>query len=156
MIIIDSRDYMHLTQSQYIQLVEKFPRKCFIITGWSKNGSPKGEINKAIQYMADIKIYVDKYIAEPRCRYGGNQKFVIWERKAVIEPKKKERNIWNEMPPTVFTNTIAEARLTLAKNDESMWIAYYENVQEMQIPYKSDTHFFPELALSDLLLQIKT
>ena len=79
-VIIDSRDYMDLTTAQYKKLVETFKTKSFIVTAWARNGKPKGEYAKAIEYMSDIKVYVDNYVAQPRCRYGGNVPFVIWDK----------------------------------------------------------------------------
>lgn len=78
-IIIDSRDYMGLTHGGYKILDTKFKNKAFCIICWEAGGKPKGEHAKAIEYMCDIKVQVQGYIAEPRCRFGGNQPFVIWK-----------------------------------------------------------------------------
>jgi hypothetical protein len=80
-VIIDSRDYLNLTGAQYKTLTEAHPRKAFVIICWESAGKPKGEHAKAIEYMCDIKCYVRNFIMEPRSRYGGNEKFVIWDRK---------------------------------------------------------------------------
>lgn len=80
-VIIDSRDYLNLTGQQYCDLVEAFPRKTFIILCWESAGKPKGEHAKAIEFMVDIKIHVRDFIAYPRSRFGGNNKFIIWDRK---------------------------------------------------------------------------
>ncbi len=81
-IFIDSRDYMQLTHHQYKQLIKLFPRKAFIIITWEAASKPKGEHAKAIEYMTDIKVHVRSFKAFPRCRYGGNKPYVIWDRKA--------------------------------------------------------------------------
>lgn len=81
-VIVDSRDYMNLTGQQYRDLVEAFPRKTFIILCWESGGKPKGEHAKAIEFMVDVKIHVRDFVAHPRSRFGGNQKFVIWNRAA--------------------------------------------------------------------------
>lgn len=81
LVIIDSRDYMNLTSMQFKDLVDKFPRKSFIVVCWEQSDKPKGQYAKAIEYMADIKIQVKNFKAYPRCRYGGNVPFVIWDRK---------------------------------------------------------------------------
>lgn len=81
-VIIDSRDYMNLTHHQYKSLVEAFPRKTFIILCWESAGKPKGEHAKAIEFMVDVKIHVRDFVAYPRSRFGGNEKFIIWNRKA--------------------------------------------------------------------------
>lgn len=83
-VFIDSRDFMHLETEQYQLLVTTFPRKVFIIICWEKNGKPKGEHAAAIEYMADIKIKVKNFIAMPSGRFGGNEPFIIWERKKPV------------------------------------------------------------------------
>jgi hypothetical protein len=80
-IFIDSRDYLGLTHQQYKLMVKAHPRKAFIIICWESCGKPKGEHAKAIEFMADIKVAVREFVAFPRSRFGGNQKFVIWDRK---------------------------------------------------------------------------
>jgi GTPase SAR1 family protein len=76
--IIDSLDYMKLSADQYIQLVEEYPHKSFIIICWSAGRHPKTQAGKDIEYMADIKVRVHEYKAFPRSRFGGNKPFVIW------------------------------------------------------------------------------
>jgi len=83
-IFIDSRDYMNMTASQYKELREANKRKSFVIICWESGGKPKGEYAKAIEYMVDIKVHVTGFKAKPRCRFGGNQDFIIWNR-----PKRK-------------------------------------------------------------------
>lgn len=80
-VIIDSRDYMDLTTAQFKRMIEAFPKKSFIIVCWEANQKPKGEYGKAIEYMCDIKVHVRQFKAYPRCRYGGNVPYVIWDRK---------------------------------------------------------------------------
>lgn len=96
-VFIDSADYMKLTTDQYKYLRKRFPRKAFIIICWSKGSEPKSQAGKDIEYMADIKIRVKAYVAHPRCRYGGNEPFIIWSEKA------RELN-----PPNLFTASIEE------------------------------------------------
>jgi hypothetical protein len=79
--VLDSRDYMNLTGQQYRDLVAAFPHKCFIVLCWDSGGKPKGEHAKAIEFMVDVKIHVRDFVAYPRSRFGGNQKYVIWDRK---------------------------------------------------------------------------
>lgn len=87
--IIDSLDYMKLTADQYIELVERFPNKSFIIIAWSAGKYPKSQAAKDIEYMADIKVRVHEYKAYPKCRFGGNKPFVIWPE--YWEKKRKEK-----------------------------------------------------------------
>lgn len=78
-VFIDSRDYMELTHWQYKKMRDAFPKKSFVIICWSKNDKPYGEHAKKILYMADIKVKVHQFKAYPRCRFGGNEPFVIWD-----------------------------------------------------------------------------
>lgn len=80
-VIIDSRDYLNLTTAQFKRLIDEHPRKSFIIVCWEAGGKPRGEYAKQIAYMCDIKIHVKDFVAHPRSRFGGNQKFIIWNRK---------------------------------------------------------------------------
>ena len=78
-VIIDSLDYMKLTVEQFKILIKTFPKKAFIIISWAKNGSPKSQHAKDIEFMCDIKSYVEKFrITLPTSRFGGNKEFVIW------------------------------------------------------------------------------
>lgn len=77
---IDSRDYINLTTSQFKTLIDAHPRKSFIVVCWQSGGKPRGEYAKQIAYMCDVKIQVQNFQAFPRSRFGGNQKFVIWDR----------------------------------------------------------------------------
>ncbi|MEO0337601.1 MAG: hypothetical protein AAF242_00160 [Bacteroidota bacterium] len=81
---LDSRDYMQLTERQYVKLTEANPKKAFVIICWSSNGKPRGEHAKKMLYMADIKIKVSDFKAYPRCRFGGNKPFVIWNKPAKL------------------------------------------------------------------------
>ena len=80
-VIIDSRDYLNLTTAQFKTLIDKHPRKTFIIVCWESGGKPRGEYAKQIAYMCDVKIRVSNFVAYPASRFGGNQKFTIWNRK---------------------------------------------------------------------------
>lgn len=80
-IFIDSRDYMNLTDEHFKILIETFPRKAFILVCWEKGGLPKGEHAQNITYMVDITVQVKNFIAHPVSRFGGNNKYVIWNRK---------------------------------------------------------------------------
>lgn len=80
-IIIDSLDYMKLTTEQFKTLRGLFKRKSFIIVSWANNDKPKSQYAKDIEYMSDIKVLVKNFKALPRCRFGGNKPFVIWNKK---------------------------------------------------------------------------
>lgn len=79
--IIDSRDYINLTAAQFKTLIDAHPRKSFIIVCWESGGKPRGEYAKQIEFMCDVKIRVSNFTAYPRSRFGGNQNFIIWQRK---------------------------------------------------------------------------
>lgn len=90
-VFVDSRDFINLTTAQYKQMRKAFPKKAFIIVCWESNGKPKSEHGKAIEYMVDIKIRVANFKARPRCRFGGNQDFIIWNR-----PRRELGGLFNQ------------------------------------------------------------
>jgi hypothetical protein len=81
-VILDSRDYMNLTDEQFKSLIEAFPRKSFILICWEKSGAPKSEHAQNIAFMVDIILHVANFKAYPTSRFGGNQPYTIWDRKA--------------------------------------------------------------------------
>lgn len=85
-VILDSADYMDLTSKQFKELVDAFPKKSFVVISWSDGKHPKTQAAKDIQYMCDMKIFVNNYRAYPRSRFGGNKPFVIWDKAAEIPP----------------------------------------------------------------------
>lgn len=80
-VVVDSQDYSELTTKQYKLLVKTFPRKSFIVTSWANKEKPANKAARDIEFMSDVKIYVNNYKAHPRSRYGGNKTFVIWDKK---------------------------------------------------------------------------
>lgn len=79
-VIIDSLDYMKLTVDQFKILIKTYPKKAFVIVSWAKNGAPKSQHGKDIEFMCDIKSYVERFrITLPTSRFGGNKEFVIWK-----------------------------------------------------------------------------
>jgi len=79
-IFIDSQDYMKLTVDQFKFLIKTYPKKAFIIIAWAKNGAPKSQHAKDIEFMCDIKSLVENFkITLPTSRFGGNKPFVIWD-----------------------------------------------------------------------------
>lgn len=81
-VFIDSRDYINLTANEFKILIDEHPRKAFVIVCWESGGKPRGEFAKQIEFMCDVKIRVSDFTAYPRSRFGGNQNFVIWNRRA--------------------------------------------------------------------------
>lgn len=80
-VVIDSQDYADLSTKQFKLLVKLFPKKAFIVTSWSKNDKPKNQAARDIEFMCCIKVLVKNFKAMPRSRFGGNQPFVIWDKK---------------------------------------------------------------------------
>jgi KaiC/GvpD/RAD55 family RecA-like ATPase len=87
-VFIDSLDYMKLTQDQYKFLIEKYPRKSFVIICWSENKKPKSKHAEAIEYMVDIKAYCERGFVHAKSRYavGNPLPFRIFEQKAASPP----------------------------------------------------------------------
>lgn len=93
-VFLDSLDYMRLTTEQYKTLTKIFPRKAFVVVTWSRNESPKSQYAKDIEYMCDIKSFVQNFRVEmPRSRFGGNKPFVIWENARKV---KEVPNLFNQ------------------------------------------------------------
>jgi len=66
----------------FADLVEYLKGKSFIIICWEQAGKPAGKFAKDIEYMVDIVVHVHDFRAKCRGRFGGNEDFVIWEKKA--------------------------------------------------------------------------
>lgn len=81
-IIIDSIDYLMLTIEQIRYLIETFKGITMIFIAWAKGSKPKSAAAQALEYMADVKVFVKMYVAFPRSRYGGNLPYVIWKERA--------------------------------------------------------------------------
>ena len=81
-VIIDSIDYMSITKAQYIELDQLFPQVMLIFVCWGQGKKPMSDIGKGIEFMVDVKVHIEKYVAFPKSRYGGNLPYVIWREKA--------------------------------------------------------------------------
>jgi hypothetical protein len=90
-VFIDSRDYLNLTAEQFRTLTKRFPRKSFVIICWESGGKPKGEYAKSIEFMCDVKIRVDRFVAYPRSRFGGCAEYVVWENAPSLPQVNKVR-----------------------------------------------------------------
>lgn len=104
-VILDSLDYMRLTTEQYKLLRERYPKIAVVVVAWSKGELPKSQYAKDIEYMADIKVRVHRYVAHPRSRYGGNEPFIIWADKA---PIKAPSDLFNQNAPDSYEPTEEE------------------------------------------------
>ncbi len=91
-VIIDSLDYLKLNAAQYTDMHERFPKKLLVFVAWAEGKKPKTSLAKDVEYMADVKVRVNGFVAFPRSRYGGNEPYVIWKQKAhEIHPFLRER-----------------------------------------------------------------
>ena len=52
-----------MTYGDYIQLKEEFPDKLFIIISHARGKNPKGDAATSVMYDADLKIWVEGYVA---------------------------------------------------------------------------------------------
>lgn len=77
-IIIDSLQYIDLTIAQYKELIERFPRKAFVIISQGTTQAPEGKVGKALEFMVDIKISVNAGVVATRSRYGATKDMRLW------------------------------------------------------------------------------
>ena len=83
-LIIDSLQVLQLTKDQYHDLVNYCEEKGIqlIIIGHAEGKKPEGRIGKYIEYLSFVKIWVEGYKAIPKSRYGGNEPFTIYAKRA--------------------------------------------------------------------------
>lgn len=80
-IVIDSIDYSRISVEDYKQMavIANRKHKMLVFVSWAEGKEPKTQDGKDIQYMADMPIWINKYVAENMGRHKGiNQKYVIW------------------------------------------------------------------------------
>lgn len=78
-VVIDSVQYLRITETQYKELIREFPDVLFIFVSHAKGTMPKGAVADAIRYDADVKINVKNFVASIQSRFGGNKPYIIWE-----------------------------------------------------------------------------
>ena len=78
-VFIDSLQYMDLTYAGYKKLIAEFPKVLFIIVSHNDKKEPKGQTANSIRHDANVKIFIEGYVAFPVSRQGGNRPFVIWK-----------------------------------------------------------------------------
>ena len=78
-IFIDSLQYSGMTYNDYKRLRDDFRNKLFILVSHAEGSEPKGNVAKSIRYDANVKIPVVGYATEPISRYGGGERFIIWQ-----------------------------------------------------------------------------
>lgn len=81
-VIIDSIQFSDLTKSLYKRLVSEFPDKLFIFNSHAEGKKSIGAIARDVEFDADIKIYVEGYLAFSRSRMSRGvvtKPYVIWD-----------------------------------------------------------------------------
>jgi RecA-family ATPase len=81
-VVIDSIQYLNITYDQYKEMKKRFKKKSFIFISHAKGKNPDGRTADKIRYDAGIKVRVEKYVAFPISRFGGNMPYIIWEQGA--------------------------------------------------------------------------
>lgn len=88
--VIDSTQYSHFTEADYLYLKRKYGhKKGFIWISHIEGRKLRGTLANTIAELGGVTVWVKNYIAEPvKNRFGGNEKFVIYEKRArLLEPK---------------------------------------------------------------------
>jgi KaiC/GvpD/RAD55 family RecA-like ATPase len=95
-ILFDSVQASEFTVNEWAALKKEFVmgkrRKIFIYISWVDGKRPKGIAAESLRYYANIKVFVDRFMAFPASRYGGGKTFVIWEDGAMKRYGKKLYN----------------------------------------------------------------
>jgi hypothetical protein len=78
-VIIDSLQYSFLTRRSYFELKQALPNKLIIFISHAAGKDPDGDLAKKVRYDADVKIYVEGYMAFITSRYGGGKPITIWK-----------------------------------------------------------------------------
>lgn len=80
-IIIDSFQYTGWTYAQAIELIERFPQKCFIFISQEDKGQPIGKAAVRLKFAAGVKVKVSGFKAYCQGRYTGEAGsfYPVWE-----------------------------------------------------------------------------
>ena len=79
-VVVDSIQYTQMTYKDYIRLKEEFPDKLFIFLSHARGKNPKGDTATSVMYDADLKRWVEGYVAYSKGRYRGETgQYTIWE-----------------------------------------------------------------------------
>lgn len=81
-VIIDSIQYTGLNYRDYKNLRDSFRNKLFVFVSHAQGREPAGRTARSIRYDANVKIYIEGYVAYAVSRYGGGKPYVIWEQGA--------------------------------------------------------------------------
>lgn len=100
--VIDSLQASHLSFEQCEALKRRFvlgrKRKIIIYVSWADGKAPQGAVAKAVEYYANIKMAVDRFVMWPKSRFGGNSPYIIWQEGARTRRTVKE---WRALLPLI-------------------------------------------------------
>lgn len=92
--VIDSLQASHLTFEQCENLKRRFvlsrKKKIILYISWAEGRVPQGAVAKAVEYYANIKMMVDRFVMWPKSRFGGNKPYIVWEEGAKSRRTAKE------------------------------------------------------------------
>ncbi len=79
-VVLDSIQMSRMTAEQYDELKRAAGKRvALIFISHAEGKLPKGALAKEIRYDADIKIYIEGFVAMITSRYGKKGGFVIWQ-----------------------------------------------------------------------------
>lgn len=88
-VVIDSIQYTGMNYREYLQLINMFRDKLFILISHAEGKNPEGRVAKRIRFDAFVKIRVEGHRAFAISRYGGGVPFTVWSDGA--------EQYWNEI-----------------------------------------------------------
>lgn len=82
-VVLDSFQYTNLSFEKYLALIQRYPKKLFIINSQADGKQPSGRTAKRVMYDASLKIWVEGYRAFSKGRYiGPTGYYTIWDKGA--------------------------------------------------------------------------
>lgn len=82
-VVLDSFQYTNLTFEKYRALIQRYPKKLFIINSQADGKQPSGRTAKRVMYDAALKIWVEGYRAFSKGRYiGPVGYYTVWDKGA--------------------------------------------------------------------------
>lgn len=80
--LIDSIQYASINFSEYQKIKETYPDRLFIWISHADGKRPAGSTAMRVKYDADLKIWIEGFIAHSNGRYNPGGQYVIWEQGA--------------------------------------------------------------------------
>ncbi len=81
-IFIDSFQFWDINFKSYQALVKRFPDKLFIFISHVDGRQPEGRPARSVMKVADLKIWVEGFVAYSKGRYGAGNSYTIYEKGA--------------------------------------------------------------------------